>query len=263
MPPAPRATTLPGAVAITHPGGPIGVVLCHGYTGTPQSLGGWPQALADAGFAVQCPLLPGHGTQWQDMARTRWTDWYDAVDAAFGDLAGRCDEVYVMGLSMGGTLALRLAETHGAGVAGIVLVNPSLATTRRAAKLAPFLKLFVASTKGPGNDVAKSGVLELAYDRHPLRAFDSLRAFWRVVRSDLGRIEQPLLVFRSANDHVVEPISTKILLEGVSSGDVTEVVLKDSFHVATLDHDAARIFQGSIDFVRSHTRAAPGKGVDA
>ena len=263
MPPAPRATRLPGAVAITHPGGAIGVVLCHGYTGTPQSLGAWPQALADAGFAVQCPLLPGHGTQWQDMARTRWTDWYDAVDAAFADLSARCDEVYVMGLSMGGTLALRLAQMHGAAVAGIVLVNPSLTTTRRAAKLAPVLKLLIPSTKGPGNDVAKKGVLELAYDRHPLRAFDSLRAFWRIVRSDLGRIDQPLLVFRSANDHVVEPISTKILLEGVSSRDVTEVVLKDSFHVATLDHDAARIFRGSVDFVRGHTRTAPGKGVDA
>jgi carboxylesterase len=263
MSPAPGARTLTGARSIAIPGGRTGVILCHGYTGTPQSLGRWPQVLAQAGFAVECPLLPGHGTLWRDMAITRWTDWYDAVDAAFVDLQSRCDEVFVMGLSMGGTLALRLAQVHGAEVAGLVLVNPSLTTTRRAARFAPVLKYVVASTKGPGNDIAKPGITELAYDRHPLRAFDSLRALWRIVRGDLHRIDQPLLVFRSANDHVVEPISSELLLAGVSSTDRTEVVLKDSFHVATLDYDAPRIFAGSIDFVHRLSRTSPGKAADA
>ncbi|MCU1675495.1 MAG: putative esterase/lipase [Frankiales bacterium] len=263
MPPAPRTKQLDGAVAVTYPGGPVGVVLCHGYTGTPQSLGDWPAALAAAGFAVECPLLPGHGLNWRAMSGTRWTHWYGAVDAAFTDLQSRCDEVFVMGLSMGGTLALRLAEEHGADVAGIVLVNPSLTTTRRAARFAPLLKLLVASTKGPGNDIAKSDTIELAYERHPLRAFDSLRALWRVVRNDLPRVTQPLLVFRSANDHVVEPVSTELLLAGVASTDVTEIVLQDSYHVATLDHDASRIFAGSVEFVRRHSRTAMGMGVDA
>ena len=255
--------TLDGAVAVTHPGGRTGVLLCHGYTGTPQSLGDWPRVLAAAGFSVECPLLPGHGSHWRDMAPTRWTDWYGAVDVAFADLRSRCDQVFVMGLSMGGTLALRIAEQHGADVAGLVLVNPSLATTRFAARFAPLLKHFVASTPGPGNDIALPGIAELAYDRHPLRAFDSLRAFWRVVRADLGRIDQPMLVFRSANDHVVEPISTELLLAGVASSDVTEVVLARSFHVATLDHDAPRIFAESVEFVRQHGRTLTGKGADA
>jgi carboxylesterase len=256
--PAARSRTLDGAVAVRHDGGPIGVVLCHGYTGTPQSLGEWPAVLAAAGLSVQCPLLPGHGLDWRAMARTRWTDWYGAVDAAFDDLRTRCDSVFVMGLSMGGTLALRLAEEHGADVAGIVLVNPSLTTTRRAARLAPALKWVLRSTKGPGNDIAKAGIVELAYARHSTHAFDSLRALWRVTRADLGRISQPLLVFRSAADHVVEPVSTRLLLAGVASTDVTEVVLDDSFHVATLDHDAQRIFNGSVDFVRRHSAAASG-----
>ncbi len=274
MSPAPRAANLDGAVALAYPGGRTGVLLCHGYTGTPQSLGVWPASLAEAGFSVQCPLLPGHGLQWQDMAGTRWTDWYGAVDAAFTDLRGRCDEVFVMGLSMGGTLALRLAQQHGTQVAGLVLVNPSLTTTRRSARFAPLLKLLIPSTPGPGNDVALPGVVELAYARHPLRAFDSLRAFWRVVRRDLPRVTQPMLVFRSADDHVVEPVSTELLLAGVASADVREVVLRDSYHVATLDHDAPRICAESIDFVRTHSRVPSsgsgdrdrthsGEGVDA
>lgn len=256
MPRAPRPRTLAGATAVSRPGGRIGVVLCHGYTGTPQSLGEWPDVLADAGFAVECPLLPGHGVDWRAMAPTRWTDWYGAVDRAFRDLQTRCDDVFVMGLSMGGTLALRLAEEHGDAVRGIVVVNPSLTTTKRVAALAPALKYVVRSTKGPGNDVAKPGVVELAYDRHPLHAFDSLRSLWAVTRAGLGGITQPLLVFRSANDHVVEAVSTSILLERVASREATEVVLDDSFHVATLDHDAARIFAGSVDFVRRHASAA-------
>jgi carboxylesterase len=268
MSPAPRTVNLEGAFAIASPGGRTGVLLCHGYTGTPQSLGAWPATLAAAGFSVECPLLPGHGLRWQDMAKTRWTDWYGAVDAAFTDLRGRCDEVFVMGLSMGGTLALRLAQVHGDEVAGVVLVNPSLTTLRRAARLAPLLKLLVASTLGPGNDIALPGIVELAYARHPLRAFDSLRALWRVVRADLGRVTQPLLVFRSANDHVVEPVSTKLLLAGIASTDVTEIVLTDSYHVSTLDHDAPRIFADSVEFVRRHSgvRAGstrPGEAADA
>jgi carboxylesterase len=263
MPPAARARVLEGAAAIAYAGGRTGVLLCHGYTGTPQSLGRWPEALAEAGFSVECPLLPGHGSHWSQMARTRWTDWYAAVDAAFRDLGGRCDQVFVMGLSMGGTLALRLAEEHGDAVAGLVLVNPSLTTTRRSASLAPALKYVLRSTKGPGNDIAKAGILELAYDRHPLRAFDSLRALWRVVRADLGRVRRPVLVYRSANDHVVEPVSTRLLLAGIASTDRTEVVLDDSYHVATLDHDAARIFSGSIEFVRAHSRQETSEAIDA
>lgn len=168
-----------------------------------------------------------------------------------------------MGLSMGGTLALRLAQEHGPDVSGLVLVNPSLTTTRRTARLAPLLKHLLASTPGPGNDIAKADIIELAYPRHSLRAFDSLRAFWRVVRRDLGRVTQPVLVFRSANDHVVEPVSTRLLLAGIASADVTEVVLADSFHVATLDHDAPRIFDGSVEFVRRLSRAGSGTVVDA
>ncbi|MDQ1680315.1 MAG: carboxylesterase [Frankiaceae bacterium] len=263
MPPAARARVLDGAAAVTYAGGRTGVLLCHGYTGTPQSLGRWPEALADAGLSVECPLLPGHGSHWSQMARTRWTDWYAAVDAAFRDLQSRCDQVFVMGLSMGGTLALRLAEVHGDAVSGLVLVNPSLTTTRRTAALAPALKYVLRSTKGPGNDIAKAGVLELAYDRHPLRAFDSLREFWRIVRADLGRVSQPVLVFRSANDHVVEPVSTRLLLAGIAATDVTEVVLTESFHVATLDHDATRIFNGSIQFVRAHNRQDTSGAIDA
>src|SRR4051812_46934632 len=157
MSPAPRTRRLDGADAISYPGGRTGVLLCHGYTSTPQSLGDWATALAAEGFSVEVPLLPGHGLDWRALAGTTWTDWYAAVETAFADLSQRCDEVFVMGLSMGATLGLRLAEQRGKEVAGLVLVNPSLLTSRKLAALAPILKYAVRSSPGLAGDIAKPG----------------------------------------------------------------------------------------------------------
>ncbi len=227
-----------------------GVLVCHGFTGSPHSMRPWAQYLAEQGWSVSLPLLPGHGTDWRDANRTSWLDWYGAIDAAFTSLRERCAKVFVCGLSMGGGLALRLAEEHGDEVAGVVVVNPSVIMMRWDTRLLPLLKHVVPSVKAIGNDIAKPETLEGAYARTPVRAAASLRAFHSVVRNDLHRVTQPLLLFRSARDHVVEPVNSQIVLSSVKSADLTEVVLQDSFHVATLDHDAARIFEGSADFIR-------------
>ncbi|HET9973180.1 MAG TPA: alpha/beta fold hydrolase, partial [Streptosporangiaceae bacterium] len=121
------SSVLPGAEPFEHAGGPVGVLLCHGFTGSPQTLRGWAEYLAGQGLTVSLPRLPGHGTTWQEMARTGSDDWLAEVDTAFGKLASQCEQVFVFGLSMGGCLALRLAETRGGAVRGLVLVNPSLA----------------------------------------------------------------------------------------------------------------------------------------
>lgn len=242
---------LPGAEPFVHSGSDeIGVLLCHGFTGSPASMRSWGEHLAAEGFTVRCPRLPGHGTSWQECNRTRWTDWYGCVEAEFSRLAENCHSVFVFGQSMGGTLALRLAQRHGERLAGLVLINPSVTTLRRDAVLLPVLAKVIGSVTGISGDIAKSGVRELAYDRVPLRAAASLTHLWREVRADLGQVRQPLLLFRSASDHVVEPVNAELILRDVRSEDVGEIVLRDSFHVATLDHDAKRIFTLSIEFAR-------------
>lgn len=243
-----------GAESFHHEGGPVGVLLCHGFTGSPQSLRPWGDHLGAHGFAVACPLLPGHGTRWQDMNDTRWSDWYAEVDGALSALGSRCEEVFVGGLSMGGTLALRLAEQHGAAVAGLVLVNPSLTTERWDVKLLPVLSRVLGSRPGVSNDIKKSGSREVAYDRLPLKAALSLQQFWATTRADLHKVTQPVLTFRSREDHVVEPLSGRLLLEGVRSSDVEERLLEDSYHVATLDNDAPAILAGSVEWIRARCR---------
>lgn len=252
---------LPGAEPIDLPGGPVGAVLCHGFTGTTQSMRPWAEHLAAAGLTVVAPRLPGHGTRWQDMNRTRFTDWYAELERAFDDLRSRCATVFAMGLSMGGTLTLRLAEERGDQVAGLVVVNASLATERKDAKVLPLVSKVLPSFPGIASDIKKPGVTELAYDRLPLKAANSLQRAWPAVRADLHRITCPVLVFRSREDHVVEPVSGRLLLEGLQAragGQLRERVLENSYHVATLDHDAPTIFQESLEFVRQHSSAATG-----
>jgi carboxylesterase len=241
---------VPGAEAFSSEGGRVGVLLVHGFTGSPASLRPWGEYLAEQGLTVSCPRLPGHGTRWQDMNLTRWEDWYAEADRAFESLRRQVDHVFVMGLSMGGTLTLRLAEQHPGEITGLVLVNPSLLTQNPMAKLAPALKYVVPSTKGLSNDIKKPGQDEIAYDRVPVKAFVSLVQMWALVRADLGKVDLPILLFRSEIDHVVEPASAAELKGKVGSKDVREVVLHDSYHVATLDNDAPAIFAGSLEFVR-------------
>jgi len=247
---------LAGAEPFDLPGGPVGVLLCHGFTGTPQSMRPWGEHLAGAGFTVRCPLLPGHGTRWQDANASTEDDWYGELSAALDDLRSRCSAVVVAGLSMGGTLALRLAERRPDDVDALVLVNPSLLTERRDAKLLPLLARITPAWAPIASDIKKPGSTELAYPRLPTRAAVALRRLWAAVRADLATVAAPLLVFRSVTDHVVEPASTRVLLAGVGSTDTTEVLLHDSYHVATLDNDAPMIFARSVEWIRERVPAA-------
>ncbi|WP_165988120.1 carboxylesterase [Streptomyces sp. YIM 98790] len=251
---------LPGAEPYVHEGSSgTGVLLCHGFTGTPQSLRPWAGHLAARGHTVSLPLLPGHGTRWQDLQYTRWQDWYAAVDRELHSLAARCTEVYVCGLSMGGALALRLAARHPELVRGAAVVNPvvSMAAAQRAAL--PVLRHVLPSTRGIVSDIARPGVAETGYTRVPLHAAHSMSAMVRVVYGELPGVTQPLLLMTSKNDHVVPPANSELVRRLVSSDDLTAIELEQSYHVATLDHDAERIFQETDAFISRITRMATRK----
>lgn len=248
---------LPGAEPYRHEGGEVGVLLCHGFTGSPQSLRPWARYLAGQGLTVSLPLLPGHGTRWEDMALTGWQDWYAEVDRELRALRDRCARVFVAGLSMGGALALRLAAKHGAGVEGVIVVNPANKVHGLSAYALPVARHLVRTTKGITSDIAKQGELESGYDRVPLHSAHSLRAFLRLVDGQLPQVTQPLLLLHSVQDHVVPSADSARILSRVSSADVTEILLEQSYHVATLDHDADRIFEESYAFI---ARIAPSVG---
>ena len=237
----------------------IGVLLSHGFTGSPWSMRPWAEHLNEQGYAVSVPLLPGHATRWQELNTTTYADWYGELERAFEKLQSECDTVFVAGLSMGGCLVLDLAIRRGREVAGLILVNPFVATARKDAQFLPLLKLAVPSLAGIGSDVKKEGVTERAYSRTPLRALHSLFQSMRTVRQGLPQVTQPLLMFRSRVDHVVDPSSGRQIMAQVSSRQLEERVLENSYHVATVDNDAPQIFAESAEFI-ARVAAGPAAG---
>jgi carboxylesterase len=155
---------------------------------------------------------------------------------------------------MGGCLALRLAEVHGGAVRGLVLANPSMAPDTKLFLLAPVLKHLSRSLSVPGiaSDIKRPGQKELGYDRVPVRAAATLPGLWKATAGDLGKVTQPVLVYRSAVDHVVGPGSMRVLLAGLPAGRVTVRECPESYHVVTLDNDAQAVFEGSLAFIKDH-----------
>jgi len=248
---------LPDTTPFASDGGPVGVVVSHGFTGTPASMRPWAEHLAAAGYTVRLPLLPGHGATWRETNQTRWPQWYATVEAAFQELRERCETVFAVGLSMGGTLVTRLAEQHPDDVAGLVLVNPAYATRRFDAKFAPYISWAVKSRPAIGGDIKKPGVDEQAADRTPVVAFASLQKLWKVTLTDLSSVRAPILMYRSREDHVVDDLSAQLLQRGAVNTTVREVLLENSYHVATLDYDAPVIFEGTVEFIESVLAATP------
>ncbi|WP_367650173.1 alpha/beta hydrolase [Nocardioides sp. zg-1230] len=236
----------------------IGVLVVHGFTGSPASMRPWAEDLAARGYAVEMPLLPGHGTRWQDMNKVTWADWTATVDGAFDKLAAENDVVVAAGLSMGASLCLRLAADRGEELAGLVLVNAAVDTLRKDAVLLPALQRVVPAFPGIRNDIKKPGMDEIAYPVMPLKAAHSMSRGWAELRRDLPRITIPVLYFRSEEDHVADISTSKALNAGLSSKDFEERVLKDSYHVACLDNDAPRIFAESAEFIERVTAQQQG-----
>jgi len=258
----PRMTLHPLADPLSIPARPeltggrrVGVLLSHGFTGQPASIKPWGQYLGDKGYGVEVPRLPGHGTSWQDLNKTTWADWYGEIERTFDKLCLDHDVVALCGLSMGGALVLQLAADHPDRVAGLVVVNPVLATKRKDVKLLPALKYLIPSFPGIANDIKKEGGDEHGYTRTPLKAAASMMAHWPKLISSLPNITCPLLYFRSPEDHVVDELSQPIITGRVSSKEIIERRLENSYHVATLDNDAEQIFEESEAFIARVTAA--------
>lgn len=239
--------------------GDIGILLIHGFTGSPASMIPWAEALASDGYTVRVPRLPGHGTSPQHLNKVPWQRWYQTVEAALLELDSKCSAVFVAGLSMGGALSLRLAQQHPEIVRGLVLVNPAVNLDRRILTFLPVLK-HVGMLPGITNDIRKLDTDEHGYDLLPLHALASQLELWKDVRTNLGRVNAPLLLFRSVTDHVLDDSSVRIITEGVSSTSVELVELLDSYHVATLDHDAPLIFERSATFIDQHVEHRVSEG---
>jgi len=243
---ADRYPILPGAEPWSSPGtgerARIGIATIHGFTGSPVSMRALAEALAARGFTVELPRLPGHGTHWRDMMRTRYADWRSEVVRTLDRLRERCDTIVLVGLSLGGTLVLDVAAERGNDVAAVVSINAAVLDREGVvAKLAPFLEKIVpvVPAKAAGlakNDIAKGGD-EQAYERVPAAAGNSVMRELPRVRNALAELRVPVLVAWSRQDHSVPPENSRAILRLAHNAKLTELCLERSYHVATMDYD--------------------------
>jgi carboxylesterase len=249
---------LPGADAWSSPdGGPHGALVLHGFTGNPVSVRPLAEALAEAGFAVEMPRLPGHGTHVEDMIPTRLADWLAEAERALGVLRARIPShgrVVVAGLSMGGVLTVSLGLAHG-DLAGLVCINtPVELPPDMAPAIEALLEGGQETMDSIGGDIADPSADEMSYDATPLRALHSMLAAESEIRPRLHEIRAPLLIVTSRQDHVVPPSNSDVLAEAVS-GPVERLWLDESYHVATIDHDRQLVADAVVEFARRVTGA--------
>lgn len=245
---------LEGAEEFTLGEGPVGALLIHGFTGSPQSMRGIGEYLAARDVAVVCPRLPGHGTTWQDLNTKRTDDWVEEVETAFHQLTASKDEVFLIGLSFGGTLALDLAARFPDRVAGLVTLAGFVHTKDPRRFFAPIIRFIVKSLPGVGNDIADPDLREIAYDRFPTAAAHWMLKMVTRARRGLAAVTAPILIMHGRNDSTVAPYNAKLIHDSVGSIDKELVYLERSNHVILLDYDRGEVFERTHEFVKSRSK---------
>lgn len=235
---------------------PVGVLVSHGFTGGPTSVLHLARRVAEAGYNVECPCLTGHGTRWQDIIGVAVEDWVQDLEEAKLRLESRCRRTFVLGLSMGGTLALRLAQLHP-GIKGVAVINHALLFNNPLTPFASFLKYLVPSTPAIASDIKDPAEKEPAYERTPTAGVAELYRLTRAVRKDLPSLRQPLLLFKSREDHVLPLSNATVTLQEAGSADKELVWLENSFHVATMDFDKDLIADRCLAFIQRLSGETP------
>ena len=248
------ANLIPGAEPWTHEGGPDGALVLHGFTGNPGSMRGVAEALAEAGFTVDLPRLPGHGTTLEDMMTTGFEDWIGHAEAHYQALAERCEKVVVVGLSMGGALGAWLGSDHPE-IAGLVLINAVVSAPEGMRDaVEQVLATGADRLEGIGSDIADPDQVETAYPETPLAPLLTLFAAADEFADRLGQITSPVLVVTSTQDHVVPPENSDIIAAKVA-GPVERLRCERSYHVVTMDYDKQMVIDATVDFATKVTTA--------
>jgi carboxylesterase len=253
------------------PGGRVGVLLIHGLGGTPTELRVIARTLARAGHTVYCCQLAGHCATPEELRRSTWRDWYQSVEAAHDRLRENCDIIIAGGLSMGGILALHLAQNRPTGVQGLLLYAPTLkmdgwsmpwhSTFLHFVRPTPIrlefdlperepyglknerVRALVVSSMQSG-DAGESGVFST-----PMRSFANMNVLVAVVKRDLAKVRQPALLVHPREDDIAS-LKNAQYLQTHLGGMVDTLILDDSYHMVTLDQQRHIVADRTLSFVK-------------
>lgn len=238
--------------------GDRGAVLClHGFSGTPYEIKPIAQELNRRGYRVLCPLLIGHGRGDEALANSRWQDWLMSAKLAFDSLASDWEEVMVVGFSMGGLLALKLAHERGGRVKGVAALAPAFEIdTISDLGLRVIRKLGIASwlphlPKSGGPDVSDPSIGRAmpSNEKMPIAAAQSLLTAQRDVRAVVGRLMMPVWIFQGKQDHTVPVKSAKNLFKRLRMRDKKLIFYPHSWHILALDVEHEEVIEDVCGYI--------------
>ncbi|MEW6716286.1 MAG: alpha/beta fold hydrolase [Chloroflexota bacterium] len=248
---------IPTAEPFFFPGGDIGCLLVHGFTGTPKEMRWMGEHLAKQGYSVLAPRLTGHATQPNDMVRARWWDWLDCIEDGWHLLDGASKHKVVAGLSMGGVLSLLFASRFL--VKGVIAMStpfelppdPRLPIIRL---LHPFLP---SAPKGPSDwhDVEAESV-HIDYPYYPTRSIIELQSLLKEMRNALPKVTAPVLLIHSRQDGGVDPENIEKIYQHLGSKDKQVLWVENSGHVITRDLEKEKVFQAASEFIHRVCKTA-------
>lgn len=252
--------TMTGAEAFEFPGGSsVGVLLIHGFTGSPAEMRPVGEALAAHGIGSIGPLLQGHGTHPEDMIGFAYEDWVADVERALDELLTRCDQAVLVGLSMGGTLALNVAarRTNDPRIIGVAPICAPLVLDDWRLGIVKYASKFVKWQSWGAPDIKNRAAWDrhVGYRRYRLPPLLQLLDLMRETKARLAVVRQPVLVVQARVDHVVPPRNAELIYDGVSSSQRSVLLLDNCYHVVTIDHPAEQLNAAIIRFVE-HVSAA-------
>lgn len=231
-----------GAEPFFLPGGARGVLLIHGFTGSPAEVRLLGDFLHKEGYTVLAPRLSGHGTTVEEMADTKWPHWYRTVEDAYHILRATCSNIAVVGLSMGGLLALKLATEYQ--MERIVSLSTPIFIADKRLDMLPVYRMFRDFV--PKKRKVYAGIepkYSVCYNATPLSSLSSLVNLIEHVDNLLPTIYTPLLVVQGRQDHTVQPRSAEYIYDMVASNDKTLMWLEKSGHIVTIDIEREEIFR--------------------
>lgn len=240
---------LEGAEPFLLPGSSKGILLIHGFTGSPAEMVLLGRSLQEKGYTVLAPRLCGHGTSPEEMASTNWRNWYHSVCDGYHLLKGLCTEISVVGLSMGGLLAIKIGMEYP--VHKVVTLSAPIHIADRRIELLPEMEQamgrYVSKRRRKIADLPDRYCV--AYRQMPLASIHSLLALIRSIVEGLGTLSKPLLIIQSRSDHTVLPESGQYIYEHVASEEKELLWLAKSGHLVTLDVERERVFEKVAAFI--------------
>jgi carboxylesterase len=230
-------------------GGKTGILLIHGFTGTPSELRPMGEYLHDRGYTVHAPLLAGHGTSPEDMENTTWQDWWNSVLEAYEFMRSEEPEyLVVVGLSMGGILALNLAAEKP--VDGVIPMCAPIWIRDRRAYLADVLYHFIRYKPRTVHRDPEIEAHLVPYDRTPIRCVSELNRLIRHVKKRLPDVRVPALVIQACKDELILEKSAEYIYGHISSEVKQLSWYEKSTHIITLDKERKKLFKEVDDFVQ-------------